>query len=536
MSYYKDMHQLVEALDQAGKLWRIREEINKDTELMPLVRWQFRGLPEAQRKAFLFENVVDAKGNRYSMPVLVGCLAASKEIYSIGIMSPPEEIMDRWHRAETNPIPPRVVETGPVHEEVHMGASLLEHGGTGEFPIPLSTPGLDNAPYTTASHWITKDPETGSYNIGNYRGQIKAPDRTGAFVSSSNHIGHHWKKAKAMGVPLQAALVIGAPPAVSYVSVARTPYGLDEFAVSGGLAGEPIDVVQCKSIDLLVPAWSEIVFEGEIATDYLEPEAPFGEYTGYMGERVFNPVFNITAITHRKNAVLTTILSQFPPSESSKIKQVAAEAIYLKFLKHDCNIPSVLEVAFHEMAVRQWCVIRMKKTSPAQPWQALNAAVAYHPSSCTTVIAVDEDIDPHDPDSVIWAIGFRMQPHRDILVTRGKTAGLNPSAAPADAPMEVKIQEESNCSALLIDATRKWAYPPVSLPAKEFMEDAKVLWERLGLPGLEPKKPWHGYTLGYWTEQDEEEAQLAVRGEHYVTGKKIAQQRVDTKELTGSGS
>ena len=109
----------------------------------------------------------------------------------------------------------------------------------GEFPIPISTPGYDCAPFTTASHWFTKDPETGLINVGNYRGHIKSPTRTGVFLSSSNHGGYHWRKCKERGIPLQAALVIGAPPCVAYTAPSRIPFSVSELDVAGGLAGAP---------------------------------------------------------------------------------------------------------------------------------------------------------------------------------------------------------------------------------------------------------------------------------------------------------
>ena len=122
MGYFKDLREHIAALDKAGLLVKIDEQINKDTELMPLVRWQFRGLLEEQRRAFMFTNVVDAKGRKYDIPVIVGSLAASRQIYGFGLQCQPEEIVDRWAKAQSNPIPPKLVDDAPVHEEVHIGA------------------------------------------------------------------------------------------------------------------------------------------------------------------------------------------------------------------------------------------------------------------------------------------------------------------------------------------------------------------------------------------------------------------------------
>lgn len=529
MAYYLDLREHLKALAEAGLLVRIDAPINKDTELMPLVRWQFRGLAEEERRAFLFTNVTDVKGRKYDIPVAVGCLAASRQIYGFGLQCKPEEIVERWTKAEAAPIPPTLVESGPAQEEAHVGASLLEKEGLGEFPIPISTPGFDCAPYTTASHWFTKDPDTGKINIGNYRGQIKSPTRTGVFLSSSNHGGYHWEKCKRKGIPLEAALVIGAPPPVAYTAPARVPLGVSELDIAGGLAGSPIEVVRCKTVDLVVPAYAEIVIEGEISTEWLEPEAAFGESTGYIGEKMLNPYFEVKCITHRKNPIFACIVSQLPPSESSVMRQVAAEGNYLRFLRDQCNIPGILEVVFHGIGVRQICIIRLKKVSQAQVWQALHGMIGFHPATGKIVIAVDDDINPRNLDTLFWALSFRMQPHRDMLVIGNRNPSMDPSVAPPAKELEVGVYEKAACSALLIDATRKWDYPPVSLPKKEFMERARKLWERLELPQLKPQDPWHGYNLGSWSEEDEEEAELALRGEHYRTGEKAVKKRTPAK-------
>jgi 4-hydroxy-3-polyprenylbenzoate decarboxylase len=174
MAYYQDFRQYLKALEQQGKLARINREINKDTQLHPLARLQFRGLPEDERTAFLFENVIDSKGHKYETPVAVAALAGSSQVYAIGMMCKPEEILEKLTQAQLNPIEPILMDNGPVHEEIHLGDKLLEHGGLGEFPIPVTTPGYDPSPYITAGCVVTKDPETGVPNIGLYRAMLIA--------------------------------------------------------------------------------------------------------------------------------------------------------------------------------------------------------------------------------------------------------------------------------------------------------------------------------------------------------------------------
>ena len=522
--YYKDLREFIAVLEAAGKLVTIQREINKDTELMALVRWQFRGLPERERKAFLFKRMIDIKGRKYTSPALVGAHAASREIYALAMACRPEEIMDKWNRARLNPIKPRLVSSGSAQEEVHMGEGLLDHGGLEEFPIPISTPGFDNAPYFSAANWVARDPETGGYNVGNYRGMVKDKLRVGCDCRLPKHMRVIWEKYRHRGAPMPVAVVIGPTPNVGMVAVTMFPYGVDEYDVAGGIAGEPVGLVKCKTVDLEVPATAEVVIEGLIPTDALEEEGPFGEYTGYMGLRTTNLFLNVQCITHRKNPIWNNFLSQFPPSESSLIKAVGMEASYNKFLRHDLGIQTLAGVALHEESgTHQFCVISLKKTDPTLPWKALNGAAAFAPGYLKWIIVVDEDIDPRDPDSYIWALCWRVQPDRDIRITPGKTAHLDPSAVQPEKL--AGISEYPPTTSILIDATRKWDYPPTSLPRKEFMERAKQIWEEEGLPPLNPKRPWYGYPLGYWTEGDQEEAELALRGEHYQTGEKIRQLR-----------
>jgi len=528
MAYFKDIREHIKALEANNKLSRIKEGINKDTELMPLVRWQFRGLPEKERRAFIFENVTDVKGRKYEIPVLVASHAASRDVYAIGMQCKTEEIPERWIKAQLHPIEPKIVKTGPVQEEIFKGDNLLERGGLEEFPIPISTPGFDNAPYLTCANWVSKDPETGTRNMGNYRAMVKSKTRTGLCANEAQHIQVHWQKCKQKGIPLQAAIVIGASPNIGFVGATRVPFGVDEYAIAGGIAGEAVELVKCQTVDLEVPASSEIVIEGEIPTDSLELEAPFGEFTGYMGDRTLNLYLNVSCITHRKNPIYTAFISQFPPSESSKLRQIGFEATFYKFLKHDCNVPGILDVAFHESSGSwMYCVVKMKKFHPGEVWQTLYGAASFSVAYPKIIIAVDEDIDPSDPDSVNWALSFRMQPHRDTKIVVGKAIALDHSIAPPTvSEKEKQYPPPTGGSALLIDATLKWPYPPASLPKKSFMDNAKKIWEKLELPALTPKEPWYGYSLGKWAGEYETEAELALKGEYYQTGAKFKKQRV----------
>jgi UbiD family decarboxylase len=531
-NYFRDLREFIELLERTGNLHRIGARIQKNSELMPLVKWQYQGLADGQRKAFLFENVTDPQGKTYDCHVVVGALGASRAIYRLALgaaeRNGPGGVAQRWNHALSHPIPPRLVRGGPVKEVILKGKEISRpDGGLLRFPIPISNPGFDSGPFLTAPYVVTKDPDTGIANIGTYRCMIKGPNKTGISISPAQHIGIHFHKCREKKIPLQAAIVLGCTPAVGLASVTKIGYEQNEYAVAGGIAGEPIRLVRCESVDLEVPATAEIVIEGEIPTDIMEPEGPFGEYTGYMGGKLMNGVFLVKCITHRRSPILQ-MFTEGVPSESGIVRKMGYESALYKLLKYDCNIPTVIDVTVHESSgSRKYVVIRLKKTNPAQPWQALQAAVAFDPSHGKILIAVDEDIDPQDADSVNWALSFRMQPHRDLKITTHKFAGLDPSAAPPDSPhTEARFPSPTGCSALMMDATRKWPYPPVALPAKKYMEAAKNIWEKLGLPQLEPKMPWYGYSLGHWGEEDVENAELAVKGDYGKVAERLQKKAI----------
>jgi UbiD family decarboxylase len=270
---YPDLHEHILALARANLLVVVDEPVNKDTEMHPLVRWQYRGgIVEPERKAFLFTRPTDSKGRRYDSAVLIAGLAANREVYCIGFRRPLQEIGAAWVKAIASPIEPRLIERAPCHDVVTLGDALDRDGAALDgLPVPISTPGFDNAPYLSAGHYITKDPDTGIQNVGNYRGQLKAPRRLGMNPSVELRAGiyAHWLKYKKRGEPMPCAVVVGCPPLVSYGAVLKMPEHLDELAVAGALTGSPINVVRCKTVDLVVPAESEIVIEGLIDTTEL---------------------------------------------------------------------------------------------------------------------------------------------------------------------------------------------------------------------------------------------------------------------------
>ena len=515
---YPDLHDHVLALHRAGRLTVVDEPINKDTEMHPLVRWQYRGgIAETDRRAFLFTRATDGKAARYDIAVLVAGLAANPEVYRIGFGRPLEEIGAAWVRALGAPVEPRVVTAAPCQDICVLGDALDAAGAALDgLPVPISTPGFDNAPYLSAGHYITKDPENGRQNVGNYRGQLKAPRRLGMNPSVELRAGiyAHWLKYKARREPMPCAVVVGCPPLVSYAAVTKLPEDLDELAVAGGLAGVPINVVRGKTVDVFVPAEAEIVIEGLIDTEFLEPEAPFGESHGYVNLQEYNAFMNVTAVTRRRNAILTSFISQVTPSESSVIRRVAMEPLYLHHLRAVLGVNSVKRVAMHEPLTSLYAVIGIQFARGApetEIWRALNGASTLHRFAGKWIVAVDEDIDPQNADALLWAMSYRCQPQHDLLVVPHKHPGHSPRA-------------DGETAAVLINATLKGTYAPVALPKREFMERARAIWERLGLPPLRPESPWHGYDLGYWPDELECQARMAAAGDYFALGRETSNQ------------
>ena len=304
----RDFQEHLERLDRAGLLMRIDRPVNKDTQLHPLVRWQFiGGVPEAERKAFLFTNVVDSRGRTYDIPVALGALSASPQIYAVGLDRPVEEIGAEWNEAIANPVEPVLVDNAPCQEFVETGDDLKKPGhGVARLPVPVSTPGFDAAPYLTATLCITKDPETGARNTGMYRAALKATDRIAVrMVARPGGAGGwvHWLKYRERNERMPIAIALGAAPPIVFASPQKLAQDLDEFAVAGALAGAPVELVRCKTVPLEIPARAEIVIEGWIEPDLLEPEAPFGESNGYVALEAFNMPVQVTAVTHRRKQI-----------------------------------------------------------------------------------------------------------------------------------------------------------------------------------------------------------------------------------------
>jgi UbiD family decarboxylase len=402
---------------------------------------------------------------------------------------------------------------------VLTGAALKGEGkGLDALPIPISTPGFDSAPTLTATNVITKDPETGVQNHGTYRAGLKAPDR--CVIRMATRVGgaggyrHYLKHQKRGDRAMPCAIVLGAPPCVAFVAPMKLPLDLDEVGVAGAVAGVPINVVKAKTVDLLVPAEAEIVIEGLIDTKYLEPEGPFGESHGHVATEEFNMPMRVTAITHRKNAIVASYISQVTPSESSAIKRVSYEPMFLSHLRNTLGVRGVKRVTLHERmtALRRIAIVTVERGTPrTEIWRALAGAASFKADCGKICIAVNDDIDPDNSDAILWAVAFRMDPSRDLQVLNYRSPGHGP---------EREHEAEREDATLLMDATMKEDLPPLALPKQEYMERARKIWEELELPKLRPQSPWFGSAeAGDWTQYWDDAAKRAAQGRYLENGK-----------------
>jgi len=503
------------------------------------VRWQFEGgLREEERRAFLFTNVVDSHGHAYDIPVAVGALAASAQIYSVGMGRPLEEIEAAWVQAIANPIAPVLV-SSPSCQAVMINGDEIGGAGRGlaRLPVPISTPGFDAAPYLTATLCVTRDPDSGIQNMGTYRAALKAPDRLG--VRMASRIGgaggyQHWRKHNARGESMPCAIVVGCAPVAMFTGGMKLPLDLDEMAVAGALAGAPLRVAKAVTVDLNVPADAELVIEGLIDPELLEPEGPFGESHGHVALEDFNMSMRVTAITHRAAPVFASIISQVTPSESSVLKRVAMEPLFLTHLRDRLGIRGVRRVVLHEPLsnLRKIIFVQYAQSTPrTEVWRGLSGASTLLADCGKICIAVSEDIDPTNADAVFWSLAYRSNPVEDMHIV--------PHRSPGHGPKSGRGQEDSS---ILIDATLKAAAPPLALPAREFMERARAIWQELGLPSLVPQPPWHGYLLGDWSREWDVYAARAVAGEWGQTGEETFARRrggltpeTPAREVEGEG-
>ena len=399
-----------------------------------------------RRPVLLFESV---KGTPW--PALTN-LHASRNRLAAAINAAPDQMLPAYLRAMEQPIPPRVVASGPVKEVVKRGAEV----------DLLALPQIvhhdrDAGPYVTAAISFAKDPATGTWNCAYNRLMVQGRDRTSIHLTLGKHLWEFYKIAEARGEPLPVAFAIGVHPAIALGALAIGSIDEDERAIMGALLGEPLELVKCETSDVLVPAQAELVLEGEILPAARVAEGPFGEFTGYsLGERQ-REVVRYTAITHRRDAMFQDITVAH--LDHMLLSTIPMEANLYRAVR--AMIPSVKAVRVPGPFT---CYVSIEQRLVGQAKNAIMAVLGAD-LYMKRVVVVDHDVDVFDDRQVNWAIATRCQPDRDIaIITNTRGSDLDPST-----------REDGYTAKWGVDATAK---PSVSAYTPRHRVPPEV-WQRL---------------------------------------------------------
>jgi 4-hydroxy-3-polyprenylbenzoate decarboxylase len=421
---YKDLREFLKSCERAGELAKISVEVDWNLEIGALTRMSF----DTEGPGLLFEKIKDyPQGYR----LFVGTLGTYRR-YAIALGlpqdTPARNIINSYYERVKNPIKPKTVKTGLCKENVHEGdeVDLLE------FPSPKWHP-MDGGRYLGTFHCcITKDPDSGAVNVGLYRLMIHDKKSTGIQIFPMQDIGHHFAKYTARREPMPMAVAIGQDPVNVIVAASRFPRNVEEFDMAGALRGEPVELVECETVDLEVPATAEIVLEGEVVPGKLKLEGPFGEYAGYYsGREQQRPIFDVKCITHRNNPIHTGTLEGKPLVEDHIMNSISNSALAKKALIDDLGISGIKDVYFHPWSPSNHLAVISTASNP-YPGHDKQVAFALWASKLGAendwIMLVDDDIDPTNLNEVIWALCTRCKPDRDItIIQRGwDCSGINP--------------------------------------------------------------------------------------------------------------
>lgn len=465
---FEDLREFLGFLEREGQLHRVKSEVDWNIELGAVMRRVF----DLRGPAVLFERVKDSP-----FPLVSGVMDTYSRLgMGLGCQGDLRTLIKKAMDASLRPIEPVVIRDGPCQENVETGKQIDLY----KFPVPRWHH-LDGGRYIgTLGVMITKDPETGIRNAGIYREQLL--DKNLIALLCTQHLSIVYEKYRQLSRPMPVATAIGLDPATLLAGCLPVPYGVDELASAGALKNKPLELVKCKTVELEVPAFAEIVLEGLVPTEkesWVE-EGPFGEFTGYMGLKGKRPIMKVTGVTYRNHPIFQGTLEGGPPCESNTLGTVAHTAGAWNRLTQ-MNLPGFKEIYLTDMGCRNF----MALVSMDRQYYLGNARQIIDALWAATIVAkwvivVDDDIDIFDRAQVEWALSTRVQPHRDIIITDDRHPGINldPSIHPEKA-----IHPSTQSSRIGIDATTKFKgheFPALARPTETQMKEVEANWNKYG--------------------------------------------------------
>ena len=415
----------VEATDPHEML-RIHDSVNLDYDTSAFVMEMEK---TGRSPVVWFEKVGTSR-----FPVVTNVFG-SRRRYALALGVTEKRLIEEWASRNDRTLDPIVRSSGAIHEVVRTG----KEADLAYLPI-MRHFSEDAGPYITNAIVVARDPDSGVRNASFHRMQVKGPNRIGTSLHSRRHLWNYAQRAEERGHDVPVAIVIGAHPLFTFGGLWKGPIATDEYAVIGGMMGAPLEVVSCATVPVDVPIDAEIVLEGRILCKAREPEGPFAEFTGYASARSTEHVIEISAITHRRDAIYQDIVPGIS-DEHTSLLAVPSEARLLRTLRQ--HFPNATAVSYPKSGTcRLHAYIALRNPAPGQARNA--AAVALGDDlSLKLVVVVDEDVDVLDDRDVLWAMATRMQADSDIDVIRNAMGAiLDPSN---DAGMTSKM---------IVDATR----------------------------------------------------------------------------------
>ena len=402
MANKPSLRRFLDHLESVGALHRVTRRVDPEFEIGAILGLRDTG------PAQLFENV-DGPGL-----AVVGNVLNSRARFSLAFGIGPEALDDRCAEAVASPVPPAIVDYGPVQDEIFDGAPDL----AALLPVPRWFE-RETAPYITAGVIVARDPETDRPNLSIARLRLEGGNRIMAGIAANHHLNILAQKAKARGEPLEFAVAIGNHPAVLLASQMYVDLDRDEFEIAGALQGEPVELVPCRTVELAVPAEAEIVLEGVLHPDQPIEEGPVSEFPGFYVRYGPGIGGEIACVTRRKDAIFQAILPGFA-SEHCLLGAVAIGAT----LRHELSrtVPAVGNVVITDGGMgRLHAVISMRRPRRGEGKRAILLAMGLV-NLLKLVIAVEDDVDPHDWKQVEWSLAARFRGGEDLIVLPGVKA------------------------------------------------------------------------------------------------------------------